>query len=281
LKAAAAAPGAAARGAGATGAKGAPTPGPVLPAGTAADGPSGNRETVRPARIAVRPADARGHANYGWLDTNYTFSFASYYDPRHMGFRSLRVINEDWIDARQGFPMHPHRDMEIVTYVLEGSLEHKDSLGNGGVIVPTEVQRMSAGTGIYHSEYSAEREGKTHLLQIWIEPDANGVRPGYGQKVFPMEGRRNGFRLVASPDGRDGSIAIHAGTNLYASILESGKPVSYENAAGRHVWIQVARGSLDLNGTALRAGDGASTSDAGLLRLSAKEPSELLLFDLA
>jgi len=233
------------------------------------------------APLVLRPSLARGHANHGWLDTRHTFSFASYYDPRHMGFRGLRVINEDHIAGAGGFPMHPHRDMEIVTYVLTGALEHKDSLGNGGVIRPGEVQRMSAGSGIRHSEFNPSKRDDVHLLQIWIEPDVRGVAPGYAQTVFPAPDRTGRLRLVASPDGRDGSLSIRTDTNLYASILEPGTALAFGNRAGRHAWLQVARGRLRVNGQTLVAGDGAAVSAAGSLELEALDPSEILLFDLA
>jgi redox-sensitive bicupin YhaK (pirin superfamily) len=220
--------------------------------------------------------------NHGWLDTWHTFSFASYYDPAHMGFRALRVINDDKIAGGKGFPMHPHDNMEIVTYVLSGSLQHKDSLGNGGVIVPGEVQRMSAGTGIRHSEYNPSPKETVHLLQIWMEPNKRGIKPGYGQKSFPVADRQGKLKLVASPDGRDGSISIQSDTYLYATVLSEGQKAAHANAAGRHVWLHVARGELTLNGVTLKAGDAARTSDAGTLTLVAAKPgAEALLFDLA
>ena len=248
-----------------------------VPASKAAPAPA----ALPTAPLVLRPSLERGHANHGWLDTRHTFSFASYYDPRHMGFRGLRVINEDHIAGGGGFPMHPHRDMEIVTYVLAGALEHKDSLGNGGVIRPGEVQRMSAGTGIRHSEFNPARRDDVHLLQIWIEPDVRGVTPGYAQTVFPAPDRTGRLRLVASPDGREGSLSIRTDTNLYASILEPGNALAYANPKGRHVWLQVARGRLRVNGQTLVAGDGAAVSAAGALEMAALDPSEILLFDLA
>jgi redox-sensitive bicupin YhaK (pirin superfamily) len=239
-------------------------------------------DLVPASSVVLRASEARGHANHGWLDTRHTFSFASYYDPRHMGFRSLRVINEDHVAAGQGFPMHPHRDMEIVTYVLEGELEHEDTIGNGSVIRPSEVQQMSAGRGIRHSEYNPSRAKGVHLLQIWIEPDVRGVEPSYDQKVFPVSERGNRLRVVASGDGREGSIRIHSATSLYAAVLEPGRTVEHAVEAGRHAWVQVARGSLDVNGRPMKAGDGAAVSRAGLLALRAGERgAEILVFDLA
>ena len=233
-------------------------------------------------RLTLRKAEQRGHANHGWLDTWHTFSFASYYDPAHMGFRALRVINDDRIAAGKGFPMHPHKDMEIVTYVLSGSLRHKDSLGNGGVIVPGEVQRMSAGSGIFHSEFNPSPKEPLHLLQIWMLPNRLGIKPGYGQKAFPVVERQAALRLVASPDGHAGSITIQSDTRLFASLLTAGEKVVHTNAAGRHVWLHVAKGALDVNGTTLKAGDAASTGDAGALVLTGgKGGAEALLFDLA
>jgi redox-sensitive bicupin YhaK (pirin superfamily) len=233
-------------------------------------------------RLTLRKAEDRGHANHGWLDTWHSFSFASYMDPRHMGFRGLRVINEDWIAAGRGFPMHPHDNMEIVTYVLEGSLEHKDSLGSGGVIVPGNVQRMSAGTGIRHSEFNPSRTERTHLLQIWMLPSQRGIKPSYEDKTFPVAERQGALRVVASPDARRGSVKIHADNVIYASTLRPNDVVKHEVARGRHLWLQVARGTLAINGQALKAGDGVSTSDAGHVTLTGGAGgAEVLLFDLA
>jgi len=232
-------------------------------------------------RLVFRRAKERGHVNHGWLDTWHTFSFASYYDPAHMGFRALRVINEDWIARGRGFPMHPHQDMEIVTYVLEGALEHKDSLGNGSVIRPGEVQRMTAGTGIRHSEFNPSRKEDVHLLQIWLLPTHRGFKPGYAQKTFQPSALGGRLRLVASRDGRDGSIAYNTDTNLYAAVLAPKQVVTHENAKGRHVWIQVARGRVAVNDAEIAAGDAVRTSDPGSLRIEAREDSEFLLFDLA
>lgn len=236
----------------------------------------------RAPRLTLRRAAERGHVDHGWLDTWHTFSFASYHDPAHMGFRALRVINDDRIAAGKGFPMHPHKDMEILTYVLAGSLQHKDSLGNGGKVVPGEVQRMSAGSGIFHSEFNPSQKDALHLLQIWMVPNKLGIKPGYGQKAFPTAERQGRLKLVASPDGRDGSISIQSDTRLYAALLAAGEKVQHTNAAGRHVWMHVATGKVDLNGTALAAGDAASTGEAGPLVLSGGSGgAEILLFDLA
>jgi redox-sensitive bicupin YhaK (pirin superfamily) len=231
--------------------------------------------------LTIRHAKHRGHFDHGWLDTWHTFSFADYHDAAHMGFRSLRVINEDRVAPGQGFGTHPHRDMEIITYVLSGALQHKDSLGNGSVIVPGEVQQMSAGTGVLHSEFNPSPSEPVHLLQIWIRPSAAGVEPRYAQKKFPRAERTNRLRIVASSDGRDGSIPIHQDASLYAAILEPGRAFRYEVRAGRHAWIQVARGAVSANGQFLLAGDGASTSSAGPIDLEASQESELLVFDLA
>jgi len=230
--------------------------------------------------IEIRRSNERGKANYGWLDTNYTFSFSDYYDSRFMGFRDLRVINEDFIEPAQGFPKHGHRDMEIITYMISGELSHRDSMGNGETIHPNEVQRMTAGTGVLHSEYSSPTD-KTHLLQIWILPEKNGLEPGYEQKLFAPEEKQGNLRLIASRGGDDGSVKINQDVQLYASILESGKQASYELADGRHAWIQVISGAIDVNGYTLVKGDGAAISDETLLKIAATDDgSEFLLFDL-
>ncbi len=231
--------------------------------------------------ITVRRGAERGLAELGWLTSRHTFSFGSYHDPRHMGFRALRVINDDWIAPGAGFDPHGHRDMEIVTYVLEGALEHNDSLGTGSVIRPGEVQRMSAGTGITHSEYNHSPTEPVHLLQIWIVPETAGLPPGYEQRDFPAAERRGRLRLVASRDGRDGSLTIHQDAALYAAVLEAGEAVSHGAKPGRHVWLHVARGAVDLNGHALEEGDGAAASDETRLDIAAREDAEILLFDLA
>ncbi len=237
---------------------------------------------VPTSALVIRRSDERGRANHGWLDTRHTFSFANYYDADHMGFRSLRVINDDIVKGGQGFPMHPHRDMEIVTYVLDGALEHKDTLGNGSIIRPGEVQRMSAGRGIRHSEYNPLRDADVRLLQIWIEPSAYGIEPGYEQKTFTRADRGNRLRLVASPDGREGSVGIRTDARLFAGILDAGKTVEHGVIHGRHAWLQVARGSVTVNGVALFEGDGLSTSTPGALELVAgRSGAEVLAFDLA
>jgi hypothetical protein len=230
--------------------------------------------------IALRRAGERGHADHGWLDTWHTFSFADYWDPRFMGFRVLRVINEDVVAPASGFPTHGHRDMEILTYVLEGALEHRDSLGTGSVIRPGEVQRMSAGTGVRHSEANPSPTERVHLLQIWVEPARTGLHPGYEQKAFAEGERRGRLRLVASPDAADGSLTIHQDARLYATLLAPGEKVVHRLAPGRHAWVQVARGVLTVNGQRLGAGDGAAVSGEPELTLVAEQDAEALLFDL-
>ena len=230
--------------------------------------------------IDIRPAKQRGHADHGWLDTWHTFSFADYYDPRFMGFRALRVINEDIVAPGRGFPAHGHRDMEIITYVLQGSLQHRDSLGTGSIIRPGEVQRMSAGTGVRHSEANASASEPVHLLQIWIEPAQAGIEPGYEQKAFADADRRGRLRLVASPDGAEGSVTIHQDARVYATLLGPGQPVVHALAPGRHAWLHVARGSLTLSGTRLAAGDGAAISAEDALTLVGEPEAEALLFEL-
>lgn len=231
--------------------------------------------------INIRRSDERGGGDYGWLNTRYTFSFNTYHDPKFMGFRSLRVINEDYVAAGQGFPMHPHRDMEIITYILEGSLEHKDSLGTGSVIRPGDGQRMSAGSGIRHSEANPSKTDAAHLLQIWILPDREGIKPSYEQKAFPAEEKRGQLRLIASPDGKNGSVTIHQDARLYVTLLSPGKTVIHDIAPNRHAWLQVAKGSVELNGKQLKQGDGAAVSDEEELHLKGAEDAEVLLFDLA
>lgn len=231
--------------------------------------------------ITLRPANERGHHNHGWLDANHSFSFGEYYDPAHMGFRSLRVINEDRVQPGQGFPTHPHRDMEIITYVLEGALEHKDSMGNGSVIRPGDIQYMSAGSGVTHSEFNHSKSELVHLLQIWIMPSELKAKPRYDQKTFVKEDKLGKLRLLASSDGREGSVAIRQDAKLFACVLTSEQKLSYELASGRHAWLQVARGEIKLNDQTLRQGDGAAISQESTLHVvgTAKE-SEFLLFDL-
>jgi redox-sensitive bicupin YhaK (pirin superfamily) len=234
--------------------------------------------------ITRRPSNERGHANHGWLDTFHTFSFADYHDPAHMGFRALRVINEDRVQAGRGFPTHPHADMEILTFVLAGALTHADSMGTGSTIRPGDVQRMSAGTGVTHSEFNASRTDPVHLLQIWILPEQRGLRPEYEQKAFPEAERRGRLRLIASQDGADGAVTLHQDVRLYATVLDSGQQVTQALAPGRFAWVQVARGAVALNGSALAAGDGAAIQGESQLEIvanGAAGTSELLLFDLA
>jgi quercetin 2,3-dioxygenase len=231
--------------------------------------------------ITVRKSEERFHTRTGWLDSRHTFSFGEHHHPAHMGFRSLRVMNEDRVAPGQGFPTHPHRDMEILSYVLEGALQHQDSLGNGSTIRPHEVQRMTAGTGVFHSEYNPSPSEATHFLQIWIVPNRRGLAPEYEQKVISPEEKRGRLCLVASDDGRDGSVTIHQDLALYASLLASGDTVRHDLAPGRHAWVQVARGSVRLGGRELRAGDGAAVSDDRHLDIEATASSEVLVFDLA
>jgi quercetin 2,3-dioxygenase len=231
--------------------------------------------------ITIRRSNERGGGDFGWLQTHHTFSFDQFHDPRFMGFRSLRVINEDRVQAGHGFPMHPHRDMEIITYLLDGSLEHKDSMGNGSVIRPGDGQRMSAGTGVRHSEANPSKTEAAHLLQIWILPDRSGHKPGYEQKSFPESEKRGKFRQIAGPDGKDGSVTIHQDAKLYITLLEPGQEVKHELEAGRYAWVQVAKGSIELNGKSLSQGDGAAVSEEQQLVVKGTSDSEVLLFDLA
>lgn len=233
--------------------------------------------------ITVRPSAERGHANLGWLDTSYSFSFANYYDPKHMGFRDLRVINEDVVQAGTGFGMHPHRDMEIITYIVDGELSHTDSMGREATIKQNDVQRMSAGTGILHSEYNRS-EKSVHLLQIWILPEAEGLKPSYEDRTVPAAEKRNALRLLASREGRNGSAKINQDAGVYASLLDPDHNVELPLAAGRHAWVQVVRGDLLVNGTRLRRGDGAAISDETRVKIAnvgRNGQAEFLLFDLA
>jgi quercetin 2,3-dioxygenase len=231
--------------------------------------------------MTLRKASERGHAKHGWLDSHHTFSFADYYDPDHMGFRSLRVINDDRVEGGQGFGSHPHRDMEIISYVLDGALAHKDSTGTGAVIRPGDVQRMSAGTGVVHSELNASKTDEVHFLQIWLMPAKRGIAPGYEQKTFTDDDKRGKFRLVASPDGNGGSVTIHTDARVYASVVDAGESAELALAPGRYAWVQVARGKARVNGTELAEGDGLAISGEPLLSLEGVDKAEVLTFDLA
>jgi redox-sensitive bicupin YhaK (pirin superfamily) len=231
--------------------------------------------------IEIRKSNERGHADHGWLDTRFTFSFADYYDPKHIHFRTLRVMNDDRVAGGGGFPTHPHRDMEIVTYVLEGALQHQDSMGNGSVIKPGDVQYMSAGTGVAHSEFNASETEPLHLYQIWMFPDKNGYKPTYDQKFFSQDEKRGKLRLLVSPDGRDGSVKIRQGNELYATVLGPGDSVKHQLKPERHAYVQVARGSVTLNGSTLETGDGAAISAENSLQLTGVKDAEVLVFDLA
>ncbi len=231
--------------------------------------------------ITIRKSQERGHFDHGWLNTYFTFSFADYYDPQHVHFRTLRVLNDDRVAAGAGFPEHPHRDMEIITYVLEGALEHRDSMGNGSVIRPGDVQYMSAGSGVTHSEFNVSKTEPVHLLQIWMFPEKKGFKPAYDQENFPREDKRRKLRLVASPDGREGSVTIRQDNELYATVLGAGESVRHELKPERHAYVQVARGSVKLNGTTLGEGDGASISQEKTVELTGVKDAEVLLFDLA
>jgi redox-sensitive bicupin YhaK (pirin superfamily) len=231
--------------------------------------------------IAIRKSQDRGHADHGWLNTHFTFSFADYYDPKHEQFRTLRVMNDDRVAGGGGFPPHPHRDMEIVTYVLEGALQHQDSMGNGSVIKPGDIQYMSAGTGVTHSEFNASKTDPVHLYQIWMFPEARGLKPAYDQKNFTEAEKRGKLRLLASSDGRDGSIKIRQENDLYATVLATGDSVRHELKPERHAYVQVARGSVKLNGKELAEGDGAAISAEKSVELTGVKDAEVLLFDLA
>jgi quercetin 2,3-dioxygenase len=231
--------------------------------------------------LTLRKSDERGRANFGWLDSRHSFSFGHYHDARHMGFGPLRVINDDRVAPGGGFPPHPHSDMEIISYVLDGALEHRDSLGTGSVIRPGDVQRMSAGTGIRHSEFNASQTEPVHFLQIWIIPERRGLPAGYEQKAFASADKRGRLRLVGSRDGRDGSVTIHRDVDLYATLLSGADAVTHELRPGREAWVQVARGKVALNGAPLAAGDGVAIEDAGQLRLDNADDAEVLLFDMA
>jgi hypothetical protein len=231
--------------------------------------------------LAVRPSGERGVASFGWLESRHTFSFGHYYDPRHMGFGPLRVINEDVVRPGRGFDTHGHQDMEILSYVLAGELEHKDSMGNGSIIRPGDLQRMSAGTGVRHSEYNHSHSDPVHFLQIWILPEREGMEPGYQQVHFSDAEKRGRLRLIGSRDGRDGSVTIHQDVDLYAALLESGGRVQHELAEGRRAWLHVARGDVTLNGESLRAGDGVAVVGPSGLQIAGQHGAEVLLFDMA
>ena len=230
--------------------------------------------------MTKRPAAERGHADHGWLDTHHTFSFAHYHDPAHMGFRSLRVINDDVVSPGQGFGTHGHRDMEIITYVIDGALEHKDSLGTGSVLRRGDVQRMSAGSGVTHSEFNHSRTDGLRLLQIWVLPEAAGITPGYQEKRYDDDAKRGRLRLIVAPDGAEGALDIHQDVRLYASLLDKGAGVRHELQSGRHAWVQVVSGRLAINGVELAHGDGAAVSDETQLEFAALDDVEFLLFDL-
>ena len=231
--------------------------------------------------ITIRGARERGHFDHGWLNTYHTFSFDQYYDPRYMGFRTLRVINEDFVAGGRGFPKHGHSDMEIITYILEGALKHEDSMGNGSVIRPGDVQRMTAGTGVRHSEQNASEREQVHLLQIWILPHTVGLEPGYEQKAFSEDERRGRLKLIASEDGSDGSVLVHQDVKLFASIIPAGEQVEHTMDERRHAWIQVARGAISVNGEKADQGDGVVITGESNLQIKAEENAEVLLFDLA
>ena len=231
--------------------------------------------------IKIRPAYERGHASHGWLDSYHTFSFADYQDPGHMGFRKLRVINEDRVEPGEGFPTHSHRDMEIISYVLDGALEHKDSMGTGSVIKPGDVQRMSAGTGVTHSEYNPSKKDKVHFLQIWIFPESNGLKPSYEQTHIKAEDKKDKLCLIASSNSKNGAVKIHQDAELFVSCLGQDKRIEYLPKNNRFVWLQMARGAVNLNSVSLNAGDGAAISEEKHLQITAKTDSEILLFDLA
>ena len=231
--------------------------------------------------LTLRKSGDRGHANHGWLDTWHTFSFADYYDPDEMGFGVLRVINDDRVQPGQGFGMHGHRDMEIITYILDGALEHKDNMGNGSVIRRGDVQRMSAGKGVLHSEFNPSPADPVHLLQIWIEPNVTGIRPSYEEKHFAAEQRQGRLRLVASPDARDGSVMIHQDACVYATLLDAGDAVTHQLAPGRKAYVHVARGAVEVNGLRLVGGDGAKIGAESEITFAKAEDAEILLFDLA
>jgi hypothetical protein len=231
--------------------------------------------------ITIRKAEERGHFDFGWLNTYHSFSFGDYYDPKQTSFRALRVINEDFVQASRGFPTHGHRDMEIITYILQGALEHRDSMGTGSIIRRGDAQRMSAGTGVRHSEANPSADEPVHLLQIWILPAEQGLKPEYEEKKFSDEEKRNTLRLIVSPEGSEGSVRIHQDARIYASLLDDGRELVHTLGAARGAWLQVAAGSVTLNGVALKQGDGAAVRGEPNVCITANEPAEVLLFDLA
>ena len=239
-----------------------------------------NKRVRENSMIKIRKSKERGHANHGWLEAYHSFSFADYHDPKYTGFHDLLVINEDRVQPGKGFGTHGHQDMEIVTYVLEGQLEHKDSMGTGSVLHYGDVQRMSAGKGVRHSEFNGSKQELVHLLQIWITPKKEGIKPEYEEKRFSTEDKKNRLRPIVTPDGKEGSLSIHQDASIYASILDEGKDVALKLAPGRHAWVQVARGAVELNGVQLGEGDGAAVSEEQKLELKAKKASEFLVFDL-
>lgn len=230
--------------------------------------------------ITIRKSHERGHFNWGWLNTYHTFSFSDYFDRRWVNFRSLRVINEDWIAPAQGFGTHPHRDMEIITYIISGALEHRDSMGNGAVLKPSDIQRMSAGTGITHSEFNGSKTEACHLLQIWLFPENVGIEPSYEDHAIPREEKIGRLRPIASPDRREGSAVIHQDAVVYASVLPEGAAITHAVGAGRAVWLQLISGTIDVNGTSLEAGDGAGLEEVEIVEIKAGQEAEFLLFDL-
>jgi redox-sensitive bicupin YhaK (pirin superfamily) len=230
--------------------------------------------------MTIRKASERGHADHGWLDSHHTFSFADYYDPKHMGFRALRVINDDRVEGGRGFGSHPHRDMEIISYVLDGALSHKDSMGTGATIRPGDVQRMSAGTGVVHSEFNASKADEVHFLQIWLMPSKQGIKPGYEQKTFTDADKRGRLKLVASPDGSDGSVTIHTDARMYAGLFSAGERAQLELADKRGAWVHVARGSVKVNDQLLGEGDGLALEDERAIRIEGIDDAEVIVFDL-
>lgn len=231
--------------------------------------------------ITIRKAEERGHFDFGWLNTYHTFSFGDYYDPKHTQFRTLRVINEDFVEGGRGFPRHGHRDMEIVTYILQGALEHRDSIGTGSVIRRGDVQRMSAGTGVTHSESNPLGDEPVHLLQIWILPAEQNLQPEYEEKTFSEDEKHNKLRLIVSSDGRDDSVKIHQDANIYSALLDEGRELVQPLGSNRHAWLQVAAGSVALNELNLKQGDGVAVTQESSIKIAARESSEILLFDLA